>query len=73
MPGASVRNPTRDKGHEEAGLTYAKAGSGLRGPPGLSQASTPKAESVCLTALCLSPTFLTLIGGYPPPPFSEKS
>ena len=51
----------------------AKVRSGLRGPPGLSQASTPKAESVCLTALCLSPTFLTLIGGYPPPPFSEKS
>ena len=28
---------------------------------------------ICLTILCLSPTLLTLTGGYPWPPFSEKS
>ena len=32
--GASVRHSTRGKGHEEGGLTYAKAGSSLRSPPG---------------------------------------
>ena len=39
--------------------------SGLKGPPGPTRASTPKPESVCLTVLCLSPTLLTLTGGYP--------
>ena len=43
--------------------------SGLQGLPGLSRASTPRPESVCLTVLCLLPTFLTLTGGYPWPPF----
>ena len=49
LPGASVGNPARGKGHEERGLTNAKAGSGLRGPPnfGLSQASTPQTR-ICL-------------------------
>ena len=47
IPGASVRNSTRGKGHEEGGSTYAKAGSSLRSPPGNSQASTPKTR-VCL-------------------------
>ena len=46
--------------------------SGLEGPPGPARASTPKPESVCLTILCLSPTLLTLTGGYPQPPFSGK-
>ena len=32
-----------------------------------------KPESVCLTILCLSPTLLTLTGGYPRPPFSGKN
>ena len=36
-----------------------------RGIPGPAQASTTKSESVCLTILCLSPTLLTLTGGYP--------
>ena len=44
--------------------------SGLEGVPRPAQVSTPKPESVCLTILCLSPTFLTLTGGYPRPPFS---
>ena len=47
--------------------------SGLNGPPGPARASTPKLESVCLAILCLSPTLLTLTGGYPQPPFSGKS
>ena len=47
--------------------------SGLEGPPGPAQASTPKPESVCLTILCLSPTLLTLTGGYARPPFSGKN
>ena len=46
---------------------------GLKGSPGSAQASTPKPESVCLTILCLSPTLLSLTGGYPRPPFSGKS
>ena len=33
MPGASVRNSTHGKGHEEGGLAYAKARSSLRKPP----------------------------------------
>ena len=47
-------------------------GSGLDRSPGPARASTPKPESVCLTILCLSPTLLTLTGGYPQPPFSGK-
>ena len=47
--------------------------SGLNGPPGPAQASTPEPESVCLTILRLSPTHLTLTGGCPRPHFSGKS
>ena len=32
LPGASVRNSTRGKSHEEGGSAYAKAGSSLRSP-----------------------------------------
>ena len=42
-------------------------------PPGPDRASIPKPESVCLTILCLSPTLLTLTGGYPQPPFSGEN
>ena len=49
-----------------------KGESGLEGPPGPAQASTPTPESICLTILCLSPTLLTLTGDYPQPPFSGK-
>ena len=45
MPGASVRNSARGKGHEEGGWAYAKVGLSLRSPPGNSRASTPKPES----------------------------
>ena len=48
-----VRHSTRDKGHEEGGSAYAKAGSSLRSPPGYSRASTPnKPESAYFIALC---------------------
>ena len=52
LPGASVRNSSHGKGHEEGGSAYAKAGSSLRSPPGNSRASTPKPESAYFTALC---------------------
>ena len=39
--------------------------SGIEGPPGPAQASTPKPESVCVTILCLSLTPLIPVGGYP--------
>ena len=49
-----------------------KVNQGLRAPhPGSAWASTPKPESVCLPILWLSPISLTLMGGYPRPPFSE--
>ena len=50
-----------------------KGESGLKGPPGPARASTPKPESVCLTISCLSPTPLTLMGGYPRPPFPKEN
>ena len=58
---------------DHAGRVLISKASGLDGPPGPARASTPKPESVCLTILCLSPTLLTLTGGYPQPPFSGKN
>ena len=52
LPGASVRNSSRGKGHEEGGSAYAKAGSSLRSPPGNSRASTPQTRVCLLSALC---------------------
>ena len=51
MLGARVRYSAHDKGHEEGGSTYAKAGSSLRSPPGNSRAYTPKTR-VCLLSAC---------------------
>ena len=65
LPGASVRHSARAKGHEEGGSAYAKAGSSLRSPPGNSQ-------SLPTFCFVLSPTPLTLWGGCPPLPCSEK-
>ena len=65
LPGASVRSSTHDKGHEEGGSEYAKAGSSLRGPPGNSRASTPKNQSLPTFCFVLSPTPLTLRGAVP--------
>ena len=55
-------NPARGKGHEEKGLTNAKAGSGLRGPPGFSGVSTPKTR-VCLLCCVMLPTYSSNITG----------
>ena len=71
MPGATTGDPTHDKVMWKR--SDEQGGSGLKGSPGSARASTPKPESVCLTILCLSPTLLTLTGGYPWPPFSGKS
>jgi len=65
VPGASVRNSTRGKGHEEGGSAHAKAGSSLRSPPGNSWASIPKTKSCLLSALC-SHLHLWLYGGLSP-------
>ena len=56
------RSSTHDKGHEEGGSAYAKAGSSLRSPPGNSRASTPKTRVCLLSALC-SHLHLWLYGG----------
>jgi len=51
--GEPVRHSTHDKGHEEGGSAYAKAGSSLRSPPGYSRAFSPKKpESAYFIALC---------------------
>ena len=59
MPGASVRNSTHGKGHEEGGTAYTKAGSSLRKPP-VPEHLPPKPESAYfttpLTFRGLSPT-----------------
>jgi len=62
--GEPVRHSTRDKGHEEGGSAYAKAGSSLRSPPGYSRAFSPQKTRVCLLyCFVLSP--LTLLGAVP--------
>ena len=64
LPGAGERHSTRDKGHEEGGSAYAKAGSSLGSAPGYSRASTPQKTRVCLLyCFVLSP--LTLLGAVP--------
>ena len=69
LPGASTGEPTHDKVMWER--PDGQGESGLEGTPRPAWASTPKPESVCFTILRLSPTPLTLTGGYPWPPFSE--
>ena len=54
---------TRDKGHEEGGSAYAKAGSSLRSPPGYSRASTAKNQSLPTLLLCALTSDFT--GGSP--------
>ena len=71
VPGPSTGDPTHDKVMRKR--PAGQGGSGLEGPPGPARASTPKPEPVCPTILCFSPTLLTLIGGYPRPPFSEEN
>jgi len=71
LPGASVRNSTHGKGHEEGGSTYAKAGSSLRSPRGNSRASTPITRACLLYYFVLSPKPLTLRGAAPTTSFRE--
>ena len=69
--GAGVRHSAHDKGHEEGGSTYAKAGSSLRSPPGNPQASTPITRAGLLYYFVLSPTPLALRGASPTTSFGE--
>ena len=73
MLGASTGDPTHDKVMWRR--PDRQGGSGLEGLRGPARAPTPKPKSVCLlfTILCLSPTLLTLTGGYPRPPFSGEN
>ena len=67
-PPQEIPPMTRSCGRELLSKT-----SGPNGLPRLSGASTPKPESVCFTISCLSPTPLTLTGGYPQPSFSGEN
>ena len=62
---AGSRSSTHDKGHEEGGLAYAKAGSSLRSPPGILEHLPPKPESAyfLLCALTYTSDFM---GGLSP-------
>ena len=71
--GASVRHSTHGKGHEEGGLTYAKAGLSLRSPPGNPGASTPITRACLLYYFVLSPTPLALRGAVPHHLFRRRS
>ena len=52
--GAGERHSTRDKGHEEGGSAYAKAGSRLGSPPDILEHLPPKKpESAYFIALCI--------------------
>ena len=61
-----VRHSTRDKGHEEGGSAYAKAGLSLGSLPGYSRASSPQNQS--LPTLLLRALTSDFTGGCPPPP-----
>ena len=74
MLGASMGDPTHDKvmqrrpdkqGFKTRGILWADPTHDKVMRKRSARASTPKPESVCLTILCLSPTLLTLTGGYP--------
>ena len=71
--GAGVRHSAHGKGHEEGGLTYAKAGSSLRSPPGNPRASTPITRACLLYYFVLSPTPLALRGAVPHHLFRRRS
>ena len=73
MLGARVRYSAHDKGHEEGGSTYAKAGSSLRSPPRTPRASTPITRACLLYYFVLSPTSLTLRGAVPHHLFRRRS
>ena len=64
LPGASVRNSTHGKGHEEGGLAYANAWSSLR-KPAVPKHLPPKPGSAYFTVSC-SHLYLWLYGGLNP-------
>ena len=66
------RDALYGKGHEEGGLTYAKAGSSLRSPPGNPRAFAPITRACLLYYFVLSPTPLTLRGLSPTTSFGEE-
>ena len=59
LPGASVRNSTHGKGHEEGGFGICKGGIEAQETP-CSRASTPKTRVYLLYCFMLSPIPLTL-------------
>ena len=63
VPGAGERHSTHDKGHEEGGSAYAKAGSSLGVPPDILKHLPPKTRVCLLNCFVLSP--LTLLGAVP--------
>ena len=67
--GARVRYSARDKGHEEGGSTYAKAGSSLCWK---SSSIYPHNQSLPTLLLCALTYTSDFTGGCPPPPLSEK-
>ena len=71
MPGASVRNSAHGKGHEEGGFGIHKDVIKPQETP-CSRASTPQTRVCLLYCFMLSPIPLTLRGGWPPLPLSEK-
>ena len=72
MPGTSVRNSARGKGHEEGGSTYEKAGLSLRSPLGKFSSIYPHNQSLPTLLLCALTYTSDFTGGCPPPPLSEK-
>ena len=64
LPGASVRNSTHGKGHEEGGFGICKGGIEPQETP-CSRASTLKTRVYLLYCFMLSPTPLTLWGSLP--------
>ena len=72
LPGASVRNPAHGKGHEEGGLTICKGGIRPQGSPWTFSSIYPQNQSLP-TLLHYAFTYTSdIMGGYPPPPLSEK-
>ena len=65
MPGASVRNSARGKGHEEGGSHTQRRDRASGVPLDILEHLPPKAESAYFTALC---SHLWLYRGCPPPP-----
>ena len=64
MPGASVRNSARGKGHEEGGSAYAKADRASGVPLEILE-HLPQNQSLPTFCFVLSPTPLTLWGAVP--------